>query len=66
MERLTGCCVGLAAEAQPGPRLVTDRAALGEEQERLWARSAEIDKDLDAYASRRPTETAVVILEPWP
>jgi deazaflavin-dependent oxidoreductase (nitroreductase family) len=47
-----------------GPREVTGRAALGEERERLWSRWREIDKDLDAYAARRSTETAVVILEP--
>jgi deazaflavin-dependent oxidoreductase (nitroreductase family) len=47
-----------------GPRQVSGRAALGEERERLWSRWREIDKDLDAYAARRSTETAVVILEP--
>ena len=45
-------------------RLVTGRAADGDERERLWARWGEIDKDLDSYAARRSTETAVVILEP--
>ena len=47
-----------------GPLLVTGRAARGEERERLWSRWREIDKNLDAYAARRSTETAVVILEP--
>ncbi|MGB8861162.1 MAG: nitroreductase/quinone reductase family protein [Ilumatobacteraceae bacterium] len=47
-----------------GPRLVTGRAASGEERERLWARWQQIDKHLDSYAARRPTETAVVIFEP--
>jgi deazaflavin-dependent oxidoreductase (nitroreductase family) len=47
-----------------GPRLVTGRAARGDERERLWARWREIDKNLDAYAARRSTETEVVILEP--
>ena len=47
-----------------GPRLVTGRAAQGAERERLWARWREIDKKLDAYAERRPSGTAVVILEP--
>ena len=47
-----------------GPRLVTGRAASGEERERLWARWRAIDKNLDAYAARRSTQTAVVILEP--
>jgi hypothetical protein len=45
-------------------RLVRGRAARGEERERLWDRWRQIDKDLDAYAARRPTETAVVVLEP--
>jgi len=43
---------------------VVGRAAVGEERARLWARWSEIDKDLDAFAARRPTETAVVVLEP--
>lgn len=47
-----------------GSRLVTARAARGEERERLWARWREIDKNLDAYAARRSTATAVVVLEP--
>jgi hypothetical protein len=38
--------------------------AAGDERERLWARWRELDDDLDAYAARRPTETAVVVLEP--
>lgn len=49
-----------------GERLVTGRAARGEERERLWARWAEIDEHLEAYAARRPRETAVVVLEPRP
>ncbi|MDX2381467.1 MAG: nitroreductase/quinone reductase family protein [Acidimicrobiia bacterium] len=47
-----------------GPRKFTGRAAQGDERERLWARWQEIDKNLDAYAARRSTGTAVVILEP--
>ena len=47
-----------------GGYAVIGRAAEGEERERLWARWGEIDKNLDGYASRRPAETAVVILEP--
>jgi deazaflavin-dependent oxidoreductase (nitroreductase family) len=47
-----------------GPRHVTGRAAQDEDRGRLWARWQEIDKNLDAYAARRSTETAVVILEP--
>ena len=51
-------------ELADGPRLVTGRAAEGEERERLWARWRKIEKNLDAYAARRSTQTAVVILEP--
>jgi len=47
-----------------GPRLVTARAAAGDERTSLWARWREIDKNLDAYAALRSTETAVVVLEP--
>jgi deazaflavin-dependent oxidoreductase (nitroreductase family) len=47
-----------------GTRLVQARAAEGEERSRLWARWREIDKQLDAYAALRSSETAVVILEP--
>jgi deazaflavin-dependent oxidoreductase (nitroreductase family) len=47
-----------------GPRNVTGRAAQDGERERMWARWGEIDENLDAYAARRSTETAVVILEP--
>ena len=53
-------------DLRDGPRLVTGRAASGEERERLWARWREIDKNLDGYAARRSTETAVVVLEPRP
>jgi deazaflavin-dependent oxidoreductase (nitroreductase family) len=45
-------------------RAVRARAAEGDERARLWARWADIDKDLEAYAAKRPHETAVVILEP--
>lgn len=47
-----------------GVRLVHARRAEGDERERLWAHWAAIDKNLDAYAARRPGETAVVVLEP--
>jgi F420H(2)-dependent quinone reductase len=56
----------IQVDVAEGPRLVTGRAALGEERERLWARWSEIDKNLDAYAALRPTGTAVVIFEPRP
>ena len=52
-------------ELAGGTRLdVLGRAATGEERERLWQRWRELDKNLDGYASRRPKETAVVVLEP--
>jgi hypothetical protein len=49
-----------------GRRKVRGRAAEGEERSRLWARWREVNANLDAYASLRSAETAVVILEPWP
>ena len=52
------------AQTRDGARRVRARRAKGDERERLWARWAEIDKNLDAYAALRPAETAVVILEP--
>ncbi len=58
---------GPSGRHRPDPRrgtTVRARRAQGEERERLWSRWAEIDKNLDDYAARRPTETAVVVLEP--
>ena len=52
------------AQTRDGPRQVRARRAQGDERERLWSRWAQIDKNLDAYAARRPTETAVVVLQP--
>ncbi len=52
------------AQTRDGVRPVRARRAQGDERERLWSRWAEIDKNLGAYAARRPAETAVVILEP--
>ncbi|WP_329311119.1 nitroreductase/quinone reductase family protein [Streptomyces sp. NBC_01262] len=49
-----------------GRRLVRGHAATGDERLRLWARWREIDTNLDAYAALRPSETAVVVLEPSP
>ena len=51
-------------DLRDGARLVTARAADGEERERLWARWREIDKGLDAFAARRNRPTAVVVFEP--
>jgi len=47
-------------------RAVRGRAADPGERPRLWARWAEYDKGLDAFAARRSRETAVVILSPRP
>jgi len=47
-----------------GTRAVRGRAAEGEERDRLWARWNEFGDDVDGYATRRPTETAIVVLEP--
>jgi len=51
-------------DTKDGPRLMTARAAVGDERDHLWARWCELDKDLDAYAARRSVETAVVVFEP--
>ena len=51
-------------ELADGSHAVHARAAEGEERARLWARFRAIDTNLDGYASRRSSETAIVILEP--
>ena len=43
---------------------VRARAAEGAERERLWDRWRHYDTGLDGFAALRPTETAVVVLEP--
>jgi len=53
-------------ELQDGSRAVRGRAAAGEERARLWAGWNEFGDDVDGYATRRSSETAVVILEPRP
>ena len=45
-------------------RGVVGRASTGEERQRLWDRWGEVGDDVDGYARLRPTETAVVVLEP--
>ena len=42
---------------------IVGRRAVGAERDRLWERWQQLDKGLDGYAARRPTETAVVVLE---
>lgn len=51
-------------ELPEGAVVVTGRAALGSERDRLWQRWQELDEGLDGYAARRPNDTAVVILTP--
>jgi len=53
-------------ELKDGPRAVRARAAEGDERDRLWATFREYGDDPDGYATRRSTETAVVVLEPRP
>lgn len=45
---------------------VVGRRAEGDERDRLWERWRELDDGLDGYAARRPSETAVVVLDPRP
>ena len=47
-----------------GPREVRARAAVGDERARLWAGWRDVGDDVDAYATLRSSETAVVVLEP--
>jgi hypothetical protein len=51
-------------QTRDGTRAVSARRAEGEERARLWSRWTEVDEHLDEYATRRPSETAVVVLEP--
>jgi deazaflavin-dependent oxidoreductase (nitroreductase family) len=43
---------------------VHGRAAEGAERERLWAAWLALGDSVDGYSTRRPSETAVVVLEP--
>jgi deazaflavin-dependent oxidoreductase (nitroreductase family) len=59
----------VTVELRDGMRAVRARSAQGEERERLWARfrtQREWGSDVDAFATRRPAETAVVVFEPRP
>jgi deazaflavin-dependent oxidoreductase (nitroreductase family) len=51
-------------ELKTGRRAVHGRAAVGEERDRLWKRWYDFGDDVDGYVTRRPGETAVVVLEP--
>jgi F420H(2)-dependent quinone reductase len=54
----------VTVELKTGPRAVRGRAAEGAERERLWARWREFGDDVDGFATRRSSETAIVVLEP--
>lgn len=54
----------VTVQTRDGARPARARRAEGPERERLWSRWAELDANLDAYAARRPHETAVVVFEP--
>jgi deazaflavin-dependent oxidoreductase (nitroreductase family) len=54
-------------ELKNGGRAVRARAAEGEERARLWSKLrgySGYGDNLDGFAGRRPSETAVVVLEP--
>jgi F420H(2)-dependent quinone reductase len=46
------------------PRPVHARASQGQERDRLWRRWTSVNPDVAAFASRRSTETPVIVLEP--
>jgi deazaflavin-dependent oxidoreductase (nitroreductase family) len=50
--------------ARQRPRPVRARLTTGDERDRLWQRWVAVDPKLEAYASRRSTETPVIVLEP--
>jgi len=54
-------------DLKDGPRQVHAWAAEGEERDRLWAHLRDVSgygSDLDGFARRRPSGTAVVVFEP--
>ena len=55
-------------ELKDGPRAVRGRVATGEERARLWTTLGAYSGygDLEGHATRRSSETAVVVLEPRP
>ena len=55
-----------SVDLSDGPRAVRARAAEGDERARLWSKWRDVGTDVDAYATRRTAETAVVVLEPSP
>ncbi|WP_433831540.1 nitroreductase/quinone reductase family protein [Actinoplanes sp. CA-015351] len=57
-------CEVARVELPDGARQVRGRAAHGSVRDRWWSLFQTLDKHLDEYASRRPSPTAVVVLEP--
>jgi len=53
-----------SVELADGPRAIRGRAAEGAERDRLWARWKDFGDDVDGYSTRRPSGTAIVVLEP--
>ena len=51
-------------DLRDGSRPIWARAATGDERTRLWDEMRRRQPSLDAYAARRPGETAVVVFEP--
>ena len=47
-----------------GSRAIHARVSTGDERTRLWAEMRRHEPNLDAYASRRSKETALVVFEP--
>ena len=54
----------VTVQLKTGTRAVRGRAAEGAERDRLWKRWSDFGDEVDGLATRRPTETAIVVLEP--
>jgi deazaflavin-dependent oxidoreductase (nitroreductase family) len=61
---LAGPDAEIELKGEARTRAVRARAAVGDERERLWDLWRGYTPHLDGYATRRTTETAVVVLEP--
>ena len=55
-------CPDATEDLVDGRRAVRVRAAVGEERVRVWAGWRDVGDDVDAYATLRSSETAVVVL----
>jgi F420H(2)-dependent quinone reductase len=53
-------------DLRDGARRFHAREATGDERARLWAAMARIETNLEAYATRRPRGTALIVFEPRP